>query len=1325
MVIMAMFKVNQQHYCVYHWRSLNGVIASSLWMHRTLSFGMYTQSQQSMIDTFSRWPDDCILCNSRLMLPIELVTKPVAIIEGTMGVLPSTNLTRACPYNMTLTVASTYRSQYIRFNSDLSASSISVNISGGQVGQFPLSDTPFLLPFGSPLDTAFTVTASGPCVDAGLIPANITSPWVLATTSVFGLVGVPQVLTAGDSVNITMNIGSVPLLVSSLVVTVQLAWIGTQQDVNLNGRPTAASLVYTWDSSTTVTTLPPLINITLNCASFLRQTDNTFVNASINVTSVVVSTFALRYYRVPVRIYPFQVYKPLSTPIVPAVAEPIGQVVTVAGTGVNGSTTLQSVGTLGARGLTAISATNGLFCPNETTYCLFGDIKDGSIKMLDLADGNEGYVTSYTSSGLFYDIGWILQVPRGIVPAGTAGTALNVAADSDSTYYLAGDTCAIWLLKHPSTGSIGRNGTVVQMSLYMGVHQQVCPVATSTADGSIAAKNIGFVRSTAACIGERDNLLYIVDSQSHTVRLIDIVAGTIARYAGGTYGSAGATNGARVGGALFRSPRGIVFNGDRAGTPTLYVTDFQTGVGDGLIRAITTVAGQVTTFAGLAGAVYGNGAATAVTLLQPVGIAFDPVNSIIYFAEQLGGRIRQVKAGQVTTLAGPPVITVLGSQGYNGDQKWGNATLFNLPGYISKWRDHVIFVDVNNYQIRRVAIPIELKTIGIFGMTQGGSSILAPTSLTRACPYPVQLTITSTQSRVIFLPDFVAIRTDSVIPSGSLGSTSPYLFTLPGGLDATALCWVVTAAGACVDQGYMNPNLTPPWIISTSVLPIVSINGAPTYMTNGDIRNVTLDIDSVPVLGTSLTVTVQLSGAPTTGDINLNGQSSSAILTYTWDSTSTISTQSPTINITMTVTPWLRLNANSTLAVSLNLLSVVSSTIAAYRSPVRAYPFTVYRPSFSPVLTTDTIGTVTTLAGTGVNAAITSVAVQTLYRTGLRGTASLSYTSGLFCPNDQTFCLIGDTNDQSIRKMGLTSGNEGEIATYSSSGSFTANQWTVQPASGVIPSGTTGITSTTTYYLAGSRCGIYVVRPPTSSNETATSTLWMGVNGIACPVNAIADGSVSSGTIRFGNPVAATIGESPEILYVVDGVALAIRRINITAGTIERYAGGIDGYGVNSGYVNGDRLTSALFSAIKGITYNGDVATPTLYITDDQYIRAIAIKTGIVSTFAGGLAETGSSGDGITTAVRLYQPLGITCDQANQIIYFTEVTGARVRQIKNGVVTTLAGSMTQQSGFNGDGNGLSVLFNSPDQIAKWRDQLIITDIRNFMVRRIVIPIELD
>jgi hypothetical protein len=855
------------------------------------------------------------------------------------------------------------------------------------------------------------------------------------------------------------------------------------------------------------------------------------------------------------------------------------------------------------------------------------------------------------------------------------------------------------------------------MSLYMGVHQQVCPAATSTVDGSIAANNIGFVRSTAACIGERDNLLYIVDSSSHTVRLIDIVAGTIARYAGGTYGSAGATNGARLGGALFRSPRGIVFNGDRAGAPTLYVTDFQTGVGDGLIRAITTVAGQVTTFAGLAGAVYGNGAASAVTLLQPVGIAFDPVNSIIYFTEQLGGRIRQVKAGQVTTLAGPPVITVLGSQGYNGDQKWGNATLFNLPGYISKWRDHVIFVDFNNYQIRRVAIPIELKTIGIVGMTQGGISKLASTSLTRVCPYPVQLTITSTQSRVIFLPDFEIIRVDGVIPAGSLGSTSPYLFVLPGGLDATAICLVVTATGGCVDQGYMNPNLIPPW--SMSALPIVSINGAPTHMTNGDIRNVTLDIDRIPALGTSLTVTVQLSGAPTTGDINLNDQPSSAELTFTWDSTLTLSTQSPTINITLTVASWLRLNANTTLEVSLNLLSVVSSTIAAYRSPVRTYPFTVYQQSYSPVLTTDTIGTVTTLAGTGVNAAITSEALQTIYRTGLRGTASLSYTSGLFCPNDEIFCLIGDLLDQSIRKMDLTSGNEGEIfPSYSSPDSFSAHQWIVQPASGVIPAGTTGITSTSKYYLAGNGCGIYVVHPPTSSNETATSTLWMGVN--ACPANEITDGSVTSGTIRFGNPVAATIGESPEILYVADRAALAIRRINITAGTSERYAGGIDGYGVNSGYVNGDRLTTALFSSLKGITFNGDVDTPALYITDDQYIRAIAIETGIASTFAG--AEIGSSGDGLTTAVRIY-PLGITCDQANQIIYFTETT--RVRQIKNGVVTTLAGSMTQQSGFNGDGPGLSVLLNSPDQIAKWRDQLIIIDLLNFIVRRIVIPIELD
>lgn len=130
----------------------------------------------------------------------------------------------------------------------------------------------------------------------------------------------------------------------------------------------------------------------------------------------------------------------------------------------------------------------------------------------------------------------------------------------------------------------------------------------------------------------------------------------------------------------------------------------------------------------------------------------------------------------------------------------------------------------------------------------------------------------------------------------------------------------------------------------------------------------------------------------------------------------------------------------------------------------------------------------------------------------------------------------------------------------------------------------------------------------------------------------------------------------------------------VSNGTITTVAGT-----VSPGF-NGDNLpaTSAAMYSPEAVAFDsaGD-----LYIADAGNQRVREVANGVITTVAG-TGVAGFSGDGgAATNAQFRGPAGAAVDSAGNL-YITDYGNSRVRKITNGVITTVAGNGTQ--GYSGD-----------------------------------------
>ncbi|MCK9419948.1 MAG: hypothetical protein M0R70_11280 [Nitrospirae bacterium] len=143
--------------------------------------------------------------------------------------------------------------------------------------------------------------------------------------------------------------------------------------------------------------------------------------------------------------------------------------------------------------------------------------------------------------------------------------------------------------------------------------------------------------------------------------------------------------------------------------------------------------------------------------------------------------------------------------------------------------------------------------------------------------------------------------------------------------------------------------------------------------------------------------------------------------------------------------------------------------------------------------------------------------------------------------------------------------------------------------------------------------------------------------------------------------------------------------------------------------------TDAHFGFSAGITTDGT----NLYVTDtfNHTIRKVVISTAAVTTLAGTAGISGSM-DGIGSAARFNSPQGITTDGTNLFVADTVNQTIRKINIITGQVSTLAGT----AGVIGaaDGIGPNAQFNHPSGITNDGSNLFVADMKNNIVRKILI-----
>jgi sugar lactone lactonase YvrE len=210
-----------------------------------------------------------------------------------------------------------------------------------------------------------------------------------------------------------------------------------------------------------------------------------------------------------------------------------------------------------------------------------------------------------------------------------------------------------------------------------------CLDATQKCGDTGLAINANLRLPQAIAIDASDNF-YIADAGDHRIRFVDSSTKIISTVVGnGVQGFSG--DGGSATAAELDLPGGIYL--DSAGN--IIISD----TGNQRIRQVDTT-GTITTLAG--GGLGDNSDAKQAILAGPYTV-FEDASGKVYFADQANNRIRVLKNGGVSTVAGT------GSAGFSGDG--GPATQATLNGPSSVVLDkagNIYIADTNNLRVRKV-----------------------------------------------------------------------------------------------------------------------------------------------------------------------------------------------------------------------------------------------------------------------------------------------------------------------------------------------------------------------------------------------------------------------------------------------------------------------------------------------------------------------------------------------------------------------------------------------------------------------------------------------
>lgn len=237
--------------------------------------------------------------------------------------------------------------------------------------------------------------------------------------------------------------------------------------------------------------------------------------------------------------------------------------------------------------------------------------------------------------------------------------------------------------------------------------------------------------------------LYIADSFNNVIRMVLKSTGIITTIIGnGFFGFGGDNSIASSMSVLLGRPLGIFFTA----SGNLFILDS----GNHRIRIVMKDTGIISTVIGNGIRSYGGdgGKALSASIDVPLGIAEDAVGSI-YIADSFNHRVRMIRNGIITTVAGN------GVQDYTGDKGQATAASIDTPSGVALDVSGNIFIaDSGNNRIRMV-----LKSTGII-----------TTVATQVGPARIYL---DGSSKVFFADESNQVRAMSGSSDGSNPSLSP------------------------------------------------------------------------------------------------------------------------------------------------------------------------------------------------------------------------------------------------------------------------------------------------------------------------------------------------------------------------------------------------------------------------------------------------------------------------------------------------------------------------------------------------------------------------
>ena len=194
---------------------------------------------------------------------------------------------------------------------------------------------------------------------------------------------------------------------------------------------------------------------------------------------------------------------------------------------------------------------------------------------------------------------------------------------------------------------------------------------------------------------------------------------------------------------------------------------------------------------------------------------------------------------------------------------------------------------------------------------------------------------------------------------------------------------------------------------------------------------------------------------------------------------------------------------------------------------------------------------------------------------------------------------------------------------------------------------------------------------------------------------------------EFAGPAGVAVDSAGNV-YVADTYNYTIRKIT-PAGAVTTIAGTAEQIGAANGTGNAARFNSPFGVAVDGAS--------NVYVADtyNNTIRKIT-PAGAVTTLTGSAGEFGS-GDGIGRGARFNDPIGVAVDSAGNV-YVADSNNHTIRKVTSaGAAATLAGSAGQIG--SDDGIGTAARFNDPIGLAVDSDgNVYVSDTYNYTIRKI-------